>query len=154
MFINRNYKLRHNLLRLLFVHDLKFKPADEFEKRGLHFSELSTFLPQYDQNILLDNLDYLRTTGEIFCSMKFDNSIFMITSTGNHSYRERKYLREGVKEQINYIYDLAKTISVIILLIIAIWTFIQNLNQVKRNKDEIDILKKELKKLELNTKRI
>ena len=77
-------------------------------------------LPNYDRSFLLDNLDFLQSTKLIDCSMEFDNSKFHILSSGNHAYNEKKFLREGVKDQMNYLYDIVKNISVIVLLIIGV----------------------------------
>ncbi len=98
MCIKNNFKARHRILKVLFEHDLKFKPTDNFDKKSLHFNEICNQLPQYDRPLLLDNLDYLRTTNEIICSMKFDDSTFAILSNGSHSYRDKKYIREGYKD--------------------------------------------------------
>src|SRR6266487_3341351 len=106
MFINKNYKARHLLLKVLFDYDEKLKPDDNLETKNLHFNKICEQLPQYDRSLLLDNLDYLSTTKEIHCSMQGEKSTFFILSSGSHSYRQRKYIRDGVKDQINYIYDI------------------------------------------------
>gem|GEM_PF-3523652 len=147
MFIKKNFKARHQILKVLFQHDLKFKPTDNFDKKSLHFNEICNQLPQYDRPFLLDNLDYLRTTDEIHCSMQFDNSTFAILSHGSHSYRDNKYIRDGYKEFFNYIYDIAKTFSVIVLLLIAVWTFFKNIYQTESNKQDIEQLRKELQQI-------
>lgn len=151
MFIKKNFEARHKILKVLFEHDLKFKPTGNFDKKSIHFDEICNQLPQYDRPFLLDNLDYLRTTDEIHCSMQFDKSTFSILSHGSHSYRDKKYFREGVKDQLNYIYDIAKTFSVIILLLIAIWTFVKNIYQTESNKQDIEQLKKELQQIKYKT---
>jgi hypothetical protein len=145
MFIKKSFNARHQLLKILFNYDLKFKPKETFDKKSLHFDEICGRLPQYDRSFLLDNLDYLRTTKEIHCSMKFDDSTFAILSLGSHSYRDKKYIRDGVRDQLNYIYDIGKTISIIVLLAIAIWTFTQNIYQTNQNKKDIEQLQKQLR---------
>jgi hypothetical protein len=144
MFIKENFKARHRLLKILHRHGLQFQPLEDLHKSSIHFEEIHKQLPQYDKNFLLDNLDYLRSTDEIYCSMKFDKSVFAILSQGSHAYRDKKYIHEGVKERINYIYDIAKTVSVVVLLVIAIWTFAQNIVQTKQNKSDIERLRQEL----------
>ncbi|TAL40412.1 MAG: hypothetical protein EPN92_14840 [Chitinophagaceae bacterium] len=125
-------------MKILFDHDQNNdKAIDDVNGRSIHFDDICSKLPQYDRWFLLDNLDYLRSVKEIYCSDQFDKSKFLIYSSGSHSYRARKYLREGVKDQINYIYDIIKTISVIVLLAIAIWTFAQNLYQTKKIKKKL-----------------
>lgn len=144
MFIKKNFKARHQILKVLFYHDLKFKPSDGRDKKSIHFDEICKQLSQYDRAFMLDNLDFLRTTKEIYCSSQFDNSVFAINSSGSHSYRDKKYIRDGIKDQVNYIYDIAKTFSVIALLLIAIWTFVKNIYQTESNKTDIEQLRKEL----------
>jgi len=92
----------------------------DFEAGSLHFNQMCELLPNYDRSFLLDNLDFLQSTKLIDCSMEFDNSKFHILSSGNHAYNEKKFLREGVKDQMNYLYDIVKNISVIVLLIIGV----------------------------------
>lgn len=144
MFIKENFKARHRLLKILHRHSLQFQPSEDLQKISIHFDDIQKQLPQYDRNFLLDNLDYLRAADEIYCSNKFDKSVFAILSSGSHAYRDKKYIHEGVKERMNYIYDIAKTISVIVLLLIAIWTFAQNIVQTKQNKSDIERLRQEL----------
>lgn len=79
--------------------------------------------------------------------MQFDNSTFAILSHGSHSYRDNKYIRDGYKEFFNYIYDIAKTFSVIVLLLIAVWTFFKNIYQTESNKQDIEQLRKELQQI-------
>lgn len=147
MFIKQNYSIRHKLLGVLFDHEKKQENHGDIKSRSIHFSQICQQLPQYEKTLLLDNLDFLRTSEEIYCSMQFDNSSFAILSRGSHVYRENRYLREGVKDQLNYIYDFAKTFSVIVLLFIAVWTFFQNINQTRKNVNDIALLRKEVKDL-------
>ena len=149
MFIKENFKARHQLLKVLQGHSLQFHPSEspDLQKISIHFNDIQKQLPKYDKNFLLDNLDYLRTSGEIYCSMKFDQSVFAVLSPGSHAYRDKKYIHEGVKERMNYIYDIAKTVSIIVLLVIAVWTFIQNTYQTRQNKSDIERLRQELQNI-------
>jgi hypothetical protein len=153
MFIGKNYTVTHSLLRVLFEHDQSVdKAIEDLLGRSIHFNTICERLPKWDRRLLLDNLDYLRSVKEIYCSDQFDNSTFLIYSSGSHSYRAKKYLREGMKDQMNYIYDIAKTISVIILLAIAVWTFAQNIWQTKENKDDIKQLRQQLQEIKMHNK--
>ncbi len=154
MFIKKSFKVRHQILKVLFYHNLKFKPSETRDSKCLHFDKICEELPQYDRPFLLDNLDYLRSTNEIYCSQQFDNSVFDINSSGSHSFRNKKYIRDGVKDLTNYIYDIAKTVSVIVLLAIAIWTFAQNTLQTKQNKTDIEQLRKELQDIKSKPKEL
>ena len=59
-------------------------------------------------------------------------------------------MRVGCQDQVNYIYDIAKTFSVIVLLLIAIWTFGKNIYQTETNKTDIEQLRKELQEIKDN----
>ena len=147
MFIDKSYSIRHQILKVLNEHDSQFEPNVILQKRAIHFNDIASKLKTTDKQFLIDNLDYLRAAEEIYCSMEFDNSEFAIFSSGSHAYRQKKYIRDGVKEQLNYIYDIAKTFSVIILLLIAVWTFAKNIYQTESNKQDIEQLRKELQLL-------
>lgn len=147
MFIKKNFKARHQLLGILFEHDIKQPHTSNLKTKSIHFNDIAAKLPQYDRHFLIDNLDYLRAADEIYCSMQFDNSVFAIYSAGSHAYRDKKYIRDGYRDQFNYIYDIAKTVSVIILLLFAIWTFIKNIYQTESNKKDIEQIRKELQDL-------
>lgn len=147
MFIKKNFKARHQLLGILFEHDIKQPHTSDLKAKSIHFNDIAAKLPQYDRHFLIDNLDFLRAADEIYCSMQFDNSVFAIYSSGSHAYRDKKYIRDGYRDQFNYIYDIAKTVSVIILLLFAIWTFIKNNYQTESNKKDIEQLRKELQDL-------
>lgn len=152
MFIKKNFKARHQLLGILFEHDIKQEQhTSDLKAKSIHFNDIAAKLPQYDRHFLIDNLDYLRAADEIYCSMQFDNSVFAIYSAGSHAYRDKKYIRDGFKDQLNYIYDIAKTFSIIVLLLIAIWTFIKNIYQTELNKQDIKQLQKELQQLKDKT---
>jgi len=125
------------LLKILVEEGAKYKQVD-LNKNSIHFDQICERLPKYDRTFLLDNLDYLQTYKLIYCSMQSDNSKFHILSNGNHTFNERKFLQEGVKDQMNYIYDIVKNISVIVLLIIGVWSFVLNFSQTKRNSKMIE----------------
>ena len=147
MFIDKSYSIRHQILKVLNEYDSQFEPNVILQKRTIHFNDIASKLKTSDKQFLIDNLDYLRAAEEIYCSMQFDNSEFAIFSSGSHAYRQKKYIREGVKEFFNYIYDIAKTVSVILLLVIAIWTFTKNIYQTESNKQDIEQIRKELQQL-------
>ena len=147
MFIDKSYSIRHQILKVLQEHDKDFEPDISLDKRSIHFNDISSRLNYPDKQFLIDNLDYLRAANEIYCSLEFDNSVFAIYSAGSHAYRQKKYIREGVKEQLNYIYDIAKTFSVIILLFIAILTFAKNIYQTESNKQDIEQLQKDIQQI-------
>jgi hypothetical protein len=147
MFITKTNKIRHQLLEILVEYGNK-KPAVDLTTDSIHFDLICSKLPSYDRAFILDNLDFLQSNKLIYCSMEFDNSKFHILSNGNHAYNERKFLREGIKDQMNYIYDIVKNISVIVLLIIGVWSFFINLNQTRQNSTKIDKQEVRIKAIE------
>ncbi len=147
MFIKRHYKVRSAILRILAEYQDKFSLDVKAKERLMHFSEIKKHLQQYGKNYLLDNLQYLTDTNEIYCSMERDDSKFCILKEGRISYIEEKYVLLGRNELRNYIYDVLKIISTAILLFIATYTFIQNIYQTQQNKKDIKQLKEELHKI-------
>lgn len=151
MFIKKHYQVRHKILQTLFDYDNSFDIAVPTNQKLLHFNEICKKLNQFDKIFLLDNLNYLQTTKEIYCTMQFDNSSFAIIGLGRDSFIERKFLTEGRKEFRNSFDQKLKIISTIILLLIAITTFVINIIQTQNNKKEIENLKLQLEKVELKT---
>ena len=78
MFIKKQYQVRHKILETLFDYDNSFNIAVPTNEKLLHFNEICKKLSQFDKVFLLDNLNYLQNTKEIYCTMQFDNSSFAI----------------------------------------------------------------------------
>lgn len=146
MFITKTNKVRHLLLKVLVNGDTGKVPSD-LNASSIHFDDICQQLPKYNRAFLLDNLDFLQANKLIYCSMEFDKSRFHILSNGNHAYNERKFLREGIKEQMNYLYDIVKNISVIVLLVIGVWSFALNLAQTRKNTRMIEEQHSEIRAL-------
>ena len=147
MSIANHYKIRHLLLKTLLEYDDKFEASSSISERQIHFRDICKKIPQFDSVYVLDNLDYLQSKGEIYCSKEFDNSKFTIISNGRHAYLEKRYLTEGQKEFRNLFDQRLKIISTIVLLLIAVATFIVNIVQTQKNKYQIEQIKSDLKKL-------
>jgi hypothetical protein len=131
-------------LKILSRHDRNFTAKEDLIKRSLHFDQICKLLPSFDRAFVLDNLDFLRTNSEVYCSMKFDDSVFCILSSGNNAFNDAKYLQQGIKERLDFVFDVSKTISTVVLLVIAVWTFFQNLQQTNKNKIAIEKLQTEV----------
>lgn len=151
MFIKKHYEVRHKILKTLFDYDNSFDIGVPTNEKLLHFNEICKKLNQFDKIFLLDNLNYLQTTKEIYCTMQYDNSSFAIIGLGRDSFIEKKFLTEGRKEFRNSLDQKLKIISTIILLIIAVVTFAINIIQTHNNKKEIENLKLRLQKIEPKT---
>jgi hypothetical protein len=147
MFITKSNKARHLLLKVLAEYDIG-KPPGSLVGTTLHFNAICKKLPQYGREFLLDNLDYLHTNKLIYCSEQFDQSNFRILSNGNHAYNEKRFLREGIKDQMNYLYDIVKNISVCILLVIGVWSFVLNFTQTRKNSRMIEHQNQQIKAIQ------
>jgi hypothetical protein len=147
MLVTKTAKVRHELLKVLVEKDRGTPPGDLIAG-SIHFNQICELLPRYDRSFLLDNLDFLQDDKFIHCSMEFDNSTFHILSRGNHAFNEKTFLRDGLKDQMNYLYDIVKNISVIALLIIGIWSFVNNITQTRKNSNLIDKQEQRIRALE------
>jgi len=147
MLVTKTAKVRHKLLKILAEKDRGTSPGDLIAG-SIHLNQICELLPMYDRSFLLDNLDFLQHDKFIHCSMKFDDSTFHILSKGNHAFNEKTFLRDGMKDQMNYLYDIVKNISVIVLLIIGIWSFVTNITQTRKNSNRIDKQEQRIRALE------
>lgn len=145
--INENYFVRHQLLKILYHHSLRYE-VYKFHQHPLHFREFQKKLPKYKKGFLLDNLQYLNDTSEINHSKQYDDSTFGILSSGCNAFVEKKYLKQGWREWLDYLYDFGKTISVYLLLIIASLTFLLNTCQTAILKKSLDQMDKRINSLE------
>jgi hypothetical protein len=147
MFIKKYFNARHEILKVLANYQDSFPVDTPSVDRMLHFSEITNKLKHYDKDFFLDNLQYLTDTKEIHCTRKFDNSEFIILKEGRTSYRENKYKNLGSKFFRDNLFDTLKIISTTLLLLITVYTFIYNIYQTGRNKEDIRLLNEELKTL-------
>lgn len=98
----------------------------------------------------MDNLQYLSDTSEIINSKQYDESTFGIQSSGCNAYVEKKYLKQGWREYLGYIYDIGKTISVYLLLIIASITFLLNTCHTSNLRKSLDQMDKRIDSVEFH----
>ena len=147
-FMKKHFKIKHRVLQILAQYQDSFPVGTNSNERLLHYSEIEKNFPNIDKNFLLDVLHYLTTTKEIHCSMEFENSKFLILQDGRAAYIENKYRSLGRKELRDYIFDILKIISTTILLIIAVYTFAQNIYETKQNSKDIEKIKTDIQKLQ------
>lgn len=141
--------LKDAILKTLVEYDEKFEIGTPGVNKLLPFDDLSNSpaLKKYTKRTLLDILHTMQNEKEIYCTMEFDKSKYYILEPGRKNYAEEKYLREGSKESRDALYDRLKIASMIILLLIAIYSFIENIAETKRNKSEIRELQKQVQEL-------
>jgi hypothetical protein len=149
MFINKKYRNRHLFLKTL---QLYFEENDRpdlytFEEISLTFPKLVE-LSNLTEKEIYGQIDYLEKEGEINIEhTEHFSTFYFISRNGTIAYYDKKYLNLGKKEFLNDAYDILKNISAIILLVIAIISFIINFLDTRKNKKEIEQIKVKLEKL-------
>lgn len=146
--MHRKYKNRHKILKALqnkYAQD--YRPdivvINEIE---LTFTELVTSTNLTEQQVY-EQIDFLIKEQEVSENEDNFSSNYRITKKGTVAYFDSKYLCLGRKEWRTNIYDWIKTISTIVLLLIAIFSFALNIIDARKNETEIDKIKIELQKM-------
>jgi len=93
---------------------------------------------------VLQQVDYLSEIQEINISWSQGVQSFIILKNGTISFFDKKHLYKGRKEFWNDTYDVIKTLSAAILLIIAVTTFVMNIFDTRQNRKDIETIKAEL----------
>ena len=143
--MKKHFKTKLRILQILAKFQDSFPVGTNSNDRLLHYSEIEKQFPKVSKNYLLDSLHYLTTTKEIHCTMELENSKYLILQDGRAAYIENKYRSLGRKEFRDYIFDILKIISTTVLLLIAVYTFIQNIYETKQNKKDIEKIKTDIK---------
>lgn len=150
MLVLKKYQHRHKILKALQNYrqlkehpnmvdsiDIELSFSDIVERTGLTETEV------------FQQLDYLYREDEVFINIQDFTTKYFITRNGSISYYDNKYISIGRKELITNTFDITKTLSTIILLIISVYTFLYNLNVTRDNKYEINNLKLEIQQLKI-----
>lgn len=144
-FIKEKYSIRHKILKALQEKLSKFESKQHLNQSEIELSlhELSSKTKLVEKKII-EQTDYLVSKEEI--NSEWDNRElnFCIIREGTISFFDKKYLEEGKKEFWNNNYDIIKTFSAVIILIIAVVTFIFNIVDTRKNKSDIEKMKIEL----------
>lgn len=154
MFRVKKYRIRHAILKTLEHHRTNAKRNDltDWMEEALDFSELVAKSHLTEQDVS-EQLYYLINEKEIFDEeLRPLDIIYRISSTGIAAFYDKKYLNIGMREFLNNSYDILKNISTAVLLIFAIVTFVSNYLETKKNKNEIELLKNEIKDLKRSDK--
>ena len=150
-FMKKHFKIKHQILQILSKYQDSFPISTSATDRMLHYSEIEKKIPHVDKNYLLDILDYLTATKDIYCSMEFDNSKFLILPGGRVSYLEGKYPSLGSKESRDKLFDILKIVSTAILLLIAMYSVVINIYETKQNRKDLENIKTNIEKLHLKS---
>lgn len=154
MCINRNYRIRHKILKSL-QEKLNLIGNNEY----LNIEEIELSLNEVSRNTGIselkigENTDFLSEINEINQEWINGERRMSITRKGTISYFNKNHINNGKKEFWNNAYDIVKTISAIILLCIALITFINNIIDTRQNKNEINKLKTELEQVKIKIKK-
>lgn len=117
---------------------------------ALTFSAIGSKTGLSDE-VVSNHLYILKEVGDIRLFEEDDyNEYYIITTAGIAAVHDGKYLEIGKKEFGLEFDNVLKRVSTIILLLIAIITFIFNLVQTYKNKTEIDQLKKQVDSIGLS----
>lgn len=142
-----HFKVRHNILKILSEYQESFTLGTSSSDRLLHYGKIKEHFKDLSDNYLLDNLQFLVDEKEIHCTMKLTDSEFVVLRQGRNSYIDKKYLELGNKELREKIFDTLKIISTAVLLVIAVWTFIMNINTTQKNTKDIEMLQQQIQEL-------
>lgn len=145
------YLVRHKILEYLYNY------AQEHDFKENNWSDKPTITKisqdiNIDRNKIIDNIYFLyHKENEVICNEKGEKSNYFINLEGILSYKDEKYKIIRRKEIINDIFDTSKTISVIVLLITSVLTFIITQIVNNKNKQEFKLLEQQI---ELQEKKI
>ncbi|TVR78465.1 MAG: hypothetical protein EA412_08495 [Chitinophagaceae bacterium] len=147
--INKKYIIRHNILKLL-SDKLDSLPSNPQLPKDtyIHTNELFQELRPHSNERVWQNLEYLTDIKEIGCNEKDKDSHFYILSTGRIAYFDEKYLTKGENEGIAWVYDRVKTVSIIVLLIISIYSCVKNTSEINQYQSQQIELELKLEKLQ------
>lgn len=154
MYNYKKYKNRHTILGTLQnKYNQNYTPNIISNKElSLNFNELVN-QSKLTENEIIEQLDFLSQESEINVVEEENfNFYYIIRRTGSASFHDKKYLNIRKKEFTNDIYDFLKITSTFILLLIAITTFTINIIDTRKNKKEIEELKKEFQQIKISKK--
>lgn len=146
--MKNKYKIRHNILKQLSDKlDANRKANNTIADYYIHTKDLIGFFSEKNKEEVWQNLEFLTETKEVGCTYEGKDSNFYILANGRLSYFDKKYLEMGTNEFWTITYDRIKTIGYIILLLIAVFTFISNVSQTKKNETNLNKIKIEVDKM-------
>jgi hypothetical protein len=139
--IDKSYKIRHRILGILYK-DWEEHNHEENRRVGSVRIASETNIPIAEihrwQNLLVEK-------GEITVSDNDGQFMMSIQQNGKSAYVDKRYLKAGVKERWDKIYDWARIVIPLAALVLSIINYIsnRNLNQkVKNSETKIQELQK------------
>ena len=130
-FIDNSFKVRHRILEILYK-DWDDNNHEENRRVGSVKIASDTNIPIAD----IHRWQYLLVEkGEIVISDNDGQSMMSIQKNGISAYVDKRYLKAGVKERWDKIYDWARILIPLGALILSIVNFISNRNISDRVKN-------------------
>jgi hypothetical protein len=129
--MDKSYKVRHKILEVLYT-DWETHVNEEGRRVGSIRIANETNIPIADihrfQNLLIEK-------GEIVISDNDGQSMITILQNGKSAYVDRRYIKEGVKDKWDRIYNWARIIIPSIALILSIFNLFSNRNASSKTND-------------------
>lgn len=142
-----NNNRKHKILELLAKQYHAGQPSTDGRALGLKLKDIATGI-KCDEEKTLNICCFLLDEEELQI-VNFENfKGYLTPNKGLKAYEDRKYLRINKKTKYDLVFNSVKLISTILLLGIATTTFVMNILETKKNKSEIELMKKKIEKLE------
>lgn len=151
MYIKQKYLIRHKILEAL-----QNKLSEFDHKKNINANQIELSIEDISHwtkipiSKIRENIEYLYEKNEIYLHWIKGNILLKIIRNGTISYFDKKHIQEGKKVFWSNIYERFKTISTIILVIIALVTFLFNIIDTRKNKNEIEKIKQEINQIKNN----
>ncbi|HMR82633.1 MAG TPA: hypothetical protein PKE30_05860 [Niabella sp.] len=150
MLIRNKFKARHRILKELAKHyNDNYDPTGDQTDYLISFNTLRDKMP-FNEVDFEKNLHFLifekevETTGNPYDEIDWISTYYFISVKGLASFYDKKYISLGKGQLLTGVYDVIKILSAIVLLLIAIITFIRNMIITDKNQKEIQSLKNEI----------
>lgn len=150
MLIRKKFKARHRILKeLAKYYNDNYNPTGDSADYLISYNELKDKTP-YNEVDFEENFHFLIFEKEIETSSNPYNEIdristyYSISAKGLASFYDNKYLSLGKGQMISSVYDIIKILSAVVLLLIAIVTFMRNIIITDKNQKDIQLLKDEI----------
>lgn len=148
MFIKEKYNIRHKILEGLRQQTIPYDRTEEFSiydmqvtlKELAKASNLSEFK-------ILQQIDYLIALKEIDIAWIENEARYLLQTKGQIALYDNKYIDEGKREHFNRLKEVITLISIIVAMVITLFTFISNYLDTRKNTKGIEEIKTELKQL-------
>jgi uncharacterized BrkB/YihY/UPF0761 family membrane protein len=152
--MDKKYKVRHALLGALQARLSKFGDVSHLSRKEIQHLQMTpeavSSVTGYLKTDLINQADYLLLLEEVSIYRTGSNIEMSILAPGSVAYFDSKYLQEGRKVFWSNLFDVAKTISTVVLLIFAVITFITGILRSQRTEEDIRGLKQEVETLKHN----